>query len=161
MRQGRAFCRRGFGLGAHAGADNGFQTGARPTLGGARRAEICGPKEVTVPIYEYRCLDCRKRSSILLLSRTASPSPVCSHCQSPRLERLLSRFAAPKSDEARMESLADDETLAGLDEQNPADVERLMKHMGNEMGEDFGDEMAEAIDSSDENRSDLDESDGM
>jgi hypothetical protein len=40
-------------------------------------------------------------------------------------------------------------------------VERLMKHMGNEMGGDFGDEMAETIDSSDENRSDLDESDGM
>src|SRR6476661_6574668 len=147
MRQGRAFCRRGFSLGAHAGADNGFQTGAGPTLGGARRADICGPREVTVPIYEYHCQDCHKRSSILLLSRTTSPPPVCSHCQSSRLERLLSRFAAPKSEEARMESLADDE--------------RLMKHMGNEMGEGFGDEMAEAIDSSAENRSELDESDGM
>ena len=60
-----------------------------------------------------------------------------------------------------MESLADDETLAGLDEQDPADVERLMKHMGNEMGKDVGDEMAETIDSSDENRSELDESDGV
>jgi hypothetical protein len=29
------------------------------------------------------------------------------------------------------------------------------------MGEGFGDEMSEAIDSSDENRSELDESDGM
>jgi len=57
--------------------------------------------------------------------------------------------------------LADDETLAGLDEQDPAAMERLMKHMGNEMGENFGNEMAETIDSSDENRSDLDESDGM
>jgi putative FmdB family regulatory protein len=160
MRQNLAFCRRGVGLGAHAGADHGFQTGARPTFAGARRAEY-EPKELTVPIYEYRCLDCRKRSSILLLSRTASPPPVCSHCQSARLERLLSRFAAPKSEEARMESLADDETLAGLDEQDPAAMERLMKHMGNEMGENFGNEMAETIDSSDENRSDLDESDGM
>ena len=114
-----------------------------------------------MPIYEYQCLECRKRSSILLLSPTASPPPVCSHCQSPRLERLLSRFAAPKSDEARMESFADDEALAGFDEQNPADMERLMKHMGNEMGEDACDEMAETIDSSDINRSELDESDGM
>jgi hypothetical protein len=60
-----------------------------------------------------------------------------------------------------MESLADDQTLAGLDEQDPADVGRLMKHMGNEMGENFGDEMAEAIDSSHENRSEVDESDGV
>jgi len=36
-----------------------------------------------------------------------------------------------------------------------------MKHMGNEMGEDVGNEMAEAIDSSDENHSELDESGGM
>lgn len=114
-----------------------------------------------MPIYEYQCLDCRKRSSILLLSRTASAPPMCSHCQSPRLERLLSRFAAPKSDEARMESFADDEALAGFDEQNPADVQRLMKHMGNEMGADVSDEMTEDLDSSDENRSELDESDGM
>jgi hypothetical protein len=40
-------------------------------------------------------------------------------------------------------------------------MERLMKHMGNEMGEDACDEMAETIDSSDVNRSELDESDGM
>jgi hypothetical protein len=60
-----------------------------------------------------------------------------------------------------MESLADDEALASFDEQNPADLERLMRHMGNEMGEDVSDEMAEAVDSSDENHSELDESGGM
>src|SRR4029079_15786300 len=145
MRQNLAFCRRGFGLGAHAGADHGFQTGARPTFSGARRAQIYEPKELTVPIYEYRCLDCRKRSSILLMSRTASPPPVCSHCQSARLERLLSRFAAPKSEEARMESLADDETLAGPGETGSGDMERPAEHVGNEMGENFGNEMAETI----------------
>ena len=72
------------------------------------------------------------------------------HCRSARLERLLSRFAAPKSEEARLESLADDETLAGLDDQDPASMERLMKRMGDQMGEDVGDEMSQAIDSSDE-----------
>lgn len=60
-----------------------------------------------------------------------------------------------------MESLADDDTLASLDEQDPASMERLMKRMGNEMGEDFGDEMTQAIDSSGENYSEVDESDGM
>jgi putative FmdB family regulatory protein len=114
-----------------------------------------------VPIYEYRCLDCHKRSSLLLLSRVTAASPLCTHCQSDRLERLLSRFAAPKSEEARMEALADDDALAGLDEQDPASMERLMKHMGNAMGEDLGDQMAETIDSSEENQSELDESDGV
>ena len=114
-----------------------------------------------MPIYEYRCLDCTKRSSILLLSRSSAVQPLCTHCQSSRLERLLSRFASPKSDEARMESFADTDALAGLDEQDPASMERLMKRMGNEMGDEFGDEMAQSVDSSDENGSGLDESDGL
>jgi putative FmdB family regulatory protein len=111
-----------------------------------------------VPIYEYRCQDCKKRSSILLLSRAAY-SPLCTHCRSSRLERLLSRFAAPKSEEARIESLADDETLAGLDDQDPASMERLMKRMGDHMGENVGDEMSQALDSSDEIDSDPGDSD--
>ena len=114
-----------------------------------------------MPIYEYRCLNCRKRSSILLLSRSPSAPPVCTYCQSARLERLMSRFAAPKSEEARMQSLADDEAFAGLDEQDPASMERLTKHMGNEMGEEFGDDMAQDTDSSDENSSYLGGSDGL
>lgn len=60
-----------------------------------------------------------------------------------------------------MESLADDDALAGLDEQDPASMERLMKRMGDEMGEDFGDDMAQAIDSPPENETSLDESDGV
>jgi hypothetical protein len=60
-----------------------------------------------------------------------------------------------------MESLADDEALAGLDEQDPASMERVMKRMGDEMGEDFGNDMAQAIDSPDESGSSLDESDGV
>ena len=114
-----------------------------------------------MPIYEYRCLECGKRSTILVLSHSHSIPPLCTHCQSPRIERLLSRFAAPKSEEARMESLGDDDALGGLDEQDPASMERLMKHMGNEMGEDFGNEMAEAIESPEEGASDTDDSDAL
>ena len=60
-----------------------------------------------------------------------------------------------------MESLGDDDALGGLDEQDPASMERLMKHMGNEMGEDFGNEMAEAIESPEEGASDTDDSDAL
>lgn len=109
-----------------------------------------------MPIYEYRCLQCMKRNSILQLSHSVSSPPVCVHCGSSRLERLLSRFSSPKSEEARMESLAEDDTLAGIDEQDPGSMERLMKHMSNEMGEDFRDEMSQPVDSSDEGGSDTD-----
>jgi hypothetical protein len=57
-----------------------------------------------------------------------------------------------------MESLADDDALAGLDEQDPASMERLMKRMGDEMGEDFGDEMTQAFESEGESGHAMDES---
>jgi putative FmdB family regulatory protein len=49
-----------------------------------------------VPIYEYRCEECRKRSSALLPS-FSSPDPVCPHCGKPGLRRLVSTFATVKS----------------------------------------------------------------
>ncbi|HEY5626734.1 MAG TPA: FmdB family zinc ribbon protein [Nitrospira sp.] len=114
-----------------------------------------------MPLYEYRCLDCQKRSTILLLSLT-NPKPIaCTHCQSSRLERLLSRFASPKSDEARLASLADPDALAGLDENDPESMQRFMKKMGDEMGEDLGDDMAEAMDSPDSDRNDMEGIDGL
>jgi len=47
---------------------------------------------VFVPIYEYRCEACGKRSSTLLGSYS-SPDPACPHCGKPALRRLVSTFA--------------------------------------------------------------------
>jgi putative FmdB family regulatory protein len=113
-----------------------------------------------MPIYEYRCAECRKRSSFLVLNRSTETSLCCSHCQSPRLERLMSRFASPKSEEARMESLADDSALAGLDENDPASMERMMKRMGDEMGEEVGNDL-EAMENPDESVGDSDGFDSL
>ena len=99
-----------------------------------------------MPIYEYRCQDCQKRNTYLLLTANAA-TPSCKHCGSSKLERLMSRFAAPKSEEARMEALADPSKFGDLDENDPASMARFMKKMGKEMGEDFGDEMDEAMES--------------
>ena len=53
------------------------------------------------------------------------------------MRSLWSRFASPKSEEARLESLADPSAMAGLDENDPRAVAQFMKKMGKEMGEDF------------------------
>ncbi len=51
-----------------------------------------------MPIYEYRCEDCKKRSSALLSSWSA-PDPPCPHCGSARVGRLVSSFATVRSGE--------------------------------------------------------------
>lgn len=49
-----------------------------------------------MPIYEYRCEECGKRSSSLL-SSFSSPDPACPHCGKKALRRLVSTFATVSS----------------------------------------------------------------
>ena len=77
--------------------------------------------------------------SFLVLT-PASFQPACKFCKGKDVEQLYSRFASPKSEESRLESLADPSSLSGLDENDPASVARWMKKMGKELGEDFGGE---------------------
>jgi len=92
-----------------------------------------------MPIFEYHCGKCKRKMSFLVLS-AASFHPVCKFCGSEDVEQLYSRFATPKSEESRLESLADPSTLSGLDENDPGSVARWMKKMGKELGEDFAGE---------------------
>ena len=93
-----------------------------------------------MPIYEFRCLNCRKKTTAIVLARARVGEVRCQHCGSASLERLVSRFATVKSEESRLDSLADSSAMAGVDENDPASVARWMKKMGREMGEDFADE---------------------
>jgi hypothetical protein len=65
------------------------------------------------------------------------------------MEKLVSRVAIFRSEESRLENLADPSKLAGVDENDPKSIARWMKKMGKEMGEDLGEdfdqEMEQAI----------------
>ena len=62
------------------------------------------------------------------------------------MSRLMSRFAMPRSEESRMESLADPSRMGDVDENDPKSVARMMKRMGKEMGDEFsGPEFDEAV----------------
>ena len=62
------------------------------------------------------------------------------------LTRLLSRFATVKSEDARLESLADSSSFGDLDENDPGSVARFMKKMGKEFGDDLGEDFDSAVD---------------
>jgi putative FmdB family regulatory protein len=93
-----------------------------------------------MPIYEYRCRKCGKRFSVLTLRVSETPAPECTKCGSTAADRLLSRFAMPKSEETRLDSMSDPSNLAGVDENDPKSVARWMRKMGKEMGDDLGGE---------------------
>ena len=69
-----------------------------------------------MPLYEYLCLNCKRRSTILALSLAIQAPAACSHCASTQVERILSRFASPKSEESRLDASLDLNNLAGLNE---------------------------------------------
>jgi len=100
-----------------------------------------------MPIYEYRCNKCKKKVSILTLRISEEVNEECDHCGSKNLSRLMSRFATMKSEEARLDALADPSNLSGLDENDPKSMARWMRKMGKEMGEEFsGDEFEQMVD---------------
>ncbi len=92
-----------------------------------------------MPIFEYYCRHCKRKMSFLVL-QPATFQPACKFCKGADLEQLYSRFASPKSEESRLESLADPSSFSGLDENDPGSVARWMKKMGKELGEDFAGE---------------------
>jgi putative FmdB family regulatory protein len=98
-----------------------------------------------MPIYEFLCHECGRKMSALVMSRARLDEVRCKRCGSANLEKLFSRFATVKSEDARVESLADPSAMGGLDENDPKSVARWMKKMGKEMGEDLGEDLDQAV----------------
>src|SRR5436305_13873446 len=99
-----------------------------------------------MPIYEYECHDCQRRVSLLVLRPSAASPPTCPRCHGQSLSRVMSRFATVKSEEARLESLADSSAFGDLDDNDPASAARFMKKMGRELGDDLGEDFESAMD---------------
>ena len=90
-----------------------------------------------MPIYEYRCEDCGRISEFLLIKTDEIFVPQCKRCKSKKMSRVLSRVRAIRSEESRMESLADPSKWGDLDERDPKSMAKWMKRMGKELGEDM------------------------
>ena len=100
-----------------------------------------------MPIYEYRCSDCKKKISVFFRSLSAvdHSKARCPQCGGANLTRLVSRVRAIRSEESRLDGLADDSALAGLDENDPKSMGRWMRKMASEAGEDMPPEFDEVV----------------
>ncbi len=100
-----------------------------------------------MPVYEFRCQNCKRLVRLTFsIAEYDAAEPTCPHCQSKNLKRRIGRVALAKSEDARMDSLMDDSSLASLDEEDPRSIGRFMRKMSSEMGEDLGDEFNEVVD---------------
>jgi putative FmdB family regulatory protein len=99
-----------------------------------------------MPLYQYRCLNCRRRFEIFMsYSDYGTKSVHCIHCQSDQVQRRIGRIRVARSEESRLESLADPSALEGL-EDDPRALGRMMRQMSSEMGEELGPEFDEVVD---------------
>src|SRR2546428_3099913 len=110
-----------------------------------------------MPIYEFRCTDCGRKTTVLTLRVSEQVEPKCERCGSAKLTRLMSRFALVRSEDDRMDDLADPSSLGDLDENDPKSMARWMRKMGKELGEDVGDDFDEMVDQMEGGEEDSDE----
>ena len=112
-----------------------------------------------MPIYEYRCLKCKKIFSFLVGVVADCGEPACPRCGGKKLAKLISRIAPVRSQDAVLEDLADPGRVGNLED--PKAMARWAKKMGRtlgeETGEDFGDEMDEMLEGSAEGEGNADE----
>lgn len=99
-----------------------------------------------MPNYSYRCLDCHKRFEIFMTyAEYGSKQIACPHCASQNIQRRIGRIRIAKSEESRLDDLADPGMLDGL-EDDPRALGQMMRKMKDELGEDVGPEFDEVVD---------------
>jgi putative FmdB family regulatory protein len=100
-----------------------------------------------MPLYDYRCRSCGKRSTLHQAYSDYGVKPVhCPHCSSADLQRVIGRIRVGRSEESRLDNLSDPTEWGGFDENDPRSMARMMRRMGQEMGEDVPAEYDEVVD---------------
>lgn len=100
-----------------------------------------------MPIYEYRCHDCRRRVSLFYRSFSdIVAQPSCPRCGGTNLTRLISRVGVVRSEESHIDELADPSSMGDLDENDPKSLARWMRRMSAETGEEMPEEFGEVMD---------------
>ena len=98
-----------------------------------------------VPVYEYLCQACGRQFSRFFWRMSEAEGTRC-RCGSDALEQLVSRVSMQRSEESRIEGLADPDKWGDLDENDPVAMAKMMKRLGGELGEDMGPEFNEVVD---------------
>lgn len=102
-----------------------------------------------MPIYEYRCNNCRRRVEVFAQGFSSLPKPRCTRCGSEDLTRMLSRFAVrrSKSDKSVYDDILSDSKLTqGLMRNDPRALAEWSRKMSRAADEDITPETEELMD---------------
>jgi putative FmdB family regulatory protein len=101
--------------------------------------------EKPMPTYEYRCQDCQQSfEKFLTYAAYGTTTITCPRCGSALVQRQISRVRIARSEQSRLEAMADPDQLAGI-EDDPRALGRLMRQMGSELDEEMGPEFDEVV----------------
>jgi len=100
-----------------------------------------------MPTYDFICNNCNERFDVFLTFAEYGKKKVsCTHCGSKNVRRRMTKVRVAKSEESRMDAMADDFSgFEGL-EDDPKAMGRMMRKMGKEMGEDLPPEFDDVVD---------------
>ncbi len=99
-----------------------------------------------MPTYTYRCEDCNRTFTVRLsYAEYGRVTVTCPACGSSRVVRRYGRVAVRRSGEVDLDALAEDPTALDALEKDPRTLARLMRRMGDELGEDLGPEFDEVV----------------
>lgn len=100
-----------------------------------------------MPTYDFICNRCDNRFDVFLsYSDYGKKAVTCTNCGSKSVRRRMTKVRIAKSEDSRMDSMADDFSgFEGL-EDDPRAMGRMMRKMGKEMGEELPPEFDEVVD---------------
>ena len=100
-----------------------------------------------MPTYDFVCNNCNQRFDVFLTFDEYGKKRVsCTHCGSKKVRRRMTKVRIAKSEERRMESMADEFSEIENMDGDPREMARVMKKMGREMGEELPPEFNEVVD---------------
>lgn len=93
-----------------------------------------------MPLFEYSCRACGKQFTFLSGVVAENDAPRCPRCASDDLAKLMSRFARGRSDDARMDALAEKMESSDLDDAQT--LRRFAHEAGREMSGESGKDLS-------------------
>ena len=99
-----------------------------------------------MPIYEFRCDVCHKKSSVFVRSVGIFAIPACSFCGSKEMTRVMSSFVMGRSDRSRAEDLSNVPNKPNLDYySDPRNIGKWTEKRAKELGFELPPEIKENI----------------